>query len=136
MLLSLQISSAKCWIECGFEVDTLVGHSFGQLAALCVADSISVEDFFRLVSGRAQLIRKSWGLDHGVMMSVNCGKHDIQAVVDGVGLDKSRGLRVDSACYNGPRSFVLAGDAPSIAKAEEECMKRFIKSTRLLNSYA
>jgi acyl transferase domain-containing protein len=57
MPLSLQISSARCWIECGLEVDTSVCHSFGQLAALCVAGSISVEDLFRLVSGRAKLFR-------------------------------------------------------------------------------
>ena len=135
MLLSLQISSAKCWIECGLEVDTLVGHSFGQLAALCVAGSISVEDSFRLVSGRAQLIRDNWGLEGGAMLSVECEKLEIEAVVDAVGKE-SHDLRVDFACYNGPRSFVLAGDAPSIARARKECQKRSLKTTGLHNTHA
>jgi SAM-dependent methyltransferase/acyl carrier protein len=135
MLLSLQISSAKCWIECGLEVDTLVGHSFGQLAALCVAGSISVEDSFRLVSGRAKLFRDKWGLEDGAMLSVECEKLEIEAVVDAVSKE-SPDLRVDVACYNGPRSFVLAGDTLSIARAREECQKRSLKTTGLHNTHA
>ncbi|KAK3940210.1 conidial yellow pigment biosynthesis polyketide synthase [Diplogelasinospora grovesii] len=135
MLLSLQISSAKCWIECGLEVGTLVGHSFGQLAALCVAGSISLEHCFQLVSGRARLIRDNWGLEDGAMLSVECDKPEVEALVD-AGSKKSTGLRVDVACYNGPRSFVLAGDTLSIARAREECQKRSIKHVNLLNTHA
>ena len=135
MLLSLQISSAKCWIGSGLEVDTLVGHSFGQLAALCVAGSISVEDSFRLVSGRAQLFRDKWGLESGAMLSVECEKPEVEAVVVAVGKE-SHNFRVDIACYNGPRRFVLAGDAASIARAVGECQKRSLKTTKLHNTHA
>ncbi|RYP43080.1 hypothetical protein DL770_011874 [Monosporascus sp. CRB-9-2] len=132
MLLALQVSSAKCWIDCGLEVDTLIGHSFGQLAALCVADCISLDDTFRLVSGRARLIHESWGLEGGAMLSIECGREEIEAVVRRV--NSAGGLRVDIACYNGPRSFVLAGSVPSIEKAKEEC--RPFKTTRVGNTHA
>ena len=132
MLLSLQVSCAKCWIDCGLEVDTVIGHSFGQLAALCVADSISLNDAFLFVSGRARLIRDSWGLERGAMLSVECEKGELEAVVRLV--NSMSGLHIDVACYNGPRSFVLAGDGPSIERAEKEC--RSFKKTRLRNSHA
>lgn len=132
MLLSLQVSCAKCWIDCGLEVDTVIGHSFGQLAALCVADSISLKDAFLFVSGRARLIRDSWGLERGAMLSVECDKGELEAVVRLV--NSTSGLHIDVACYNGPRSFVLAGDGPSVERAEKEC--RSFKKTRLRNSHA
>lgn len=132
MLLSLQVSCAKCWIECGLEVDTLIGHSFGQLTALCVADSISLEDAFRLVSGRARLIRDSWGSERGVMLSVECDREEIEAVVSLV--NSASRSRVEVACYNGPHSFVLAGDASSMERVEEEC--RSFKTIRLQNTHA
>ena len=119
MLLSLQVSCAKCWIDCGLEVDTVVGHSFGQLAALCVADAVSLKDAFLFVSGRARLIRDSWGLERGAMLSVECDKGELEAVVRLV--NSTSGLHVDVACYNGPRSFVLAGDGPSVERVEKEC---------------
>jgi acyl transferase domain-containing protein len=116
-------------------VDTLVGHSFGQLAALCVAGSLSLEHCFQLVSGRARLIRDKWGLEGGAMLSVECDKPGVEALVDAVS-KKGTGLRVDVACYNGPRSFVLAGDTPSITRAKEECQKRFIRHVNLPNTHA
>lgn len=132
MLLSLQLTCAKCWIDCGLEVDTVVGHSFGQLTALCIAGCISLKDVFFFVSSRARLVRDSWGLERGTMLSVECDKEELEAVVCLVNL--TNGLHLDVACYNGPRSFVLAGDEPSIEKAEMEC--RSFKTTRLRNSHA
>lgn len=132
MLLSLQISCAKCWIESGLEVDTMIGHSFGQLTALCIAGSISLEDTFRLVSSRARIIRDSWGAERGAMLSVECDKEDIEAVVQR--LNAMGDLRVDIACYNGPRSFVLAGNTQSIEKAAQKCQA--FKTTRLQNTHA
>lgn len=131
-LLSLQVSCARSWIDSGLEVDTLLGHSFGQLTAMCVAGSISLEDTFRLVAGRARLVRDSWGPDHGAMLAVECARTDLDHVVSQV--TSEDGLRVEVACYNGPQQFVLAGDTPSIAKAAELC-RRF-KVHELSNTHA
>ncbi|KAK3312435.1 hypothetical protein B0H66DRAFT_633155 [Apodospora peruviana] len=117
-------------------VDTLVGHSFGQLAALCVAGSISDEDCFRLVAGRAKLIRESWGPESGAMLSLECDQTEMEAVVDAVNLHDQGQRHVGVACYNGSRSFVLAGDAASIACARQECQQRTIKTTSLNNTHA
>lgn len=36
-LFSVQYASAKAWIDCGLEVTAVIGHSFGQLTALCIS---------------------------------------------------------------------------------------------------
>lgn len=126
------MSCARSWIDSGLEVDILLGHSFGQLTALCVAGSISLEDTFRLVAGRARLVRDAWGPDHGAMLAVECTRADLDHVISQVNLKD--GLRVDVACYNGSQQFVLAGDTPSIAKASELC--RSCKVHELSNTHA
>lgn len=120
-LLALQIASARSWLDSGLEVSTLLGHSFGQLAALCIAGSLSLEDTFRLVAGRARLVRDAWGADRGAMLAVECSRADLDHVVAQVNLDANDGLRVEVACYNGPTAFVLAGDTPSMARTAELC---------------
>ncbi|KAK5995383.1 Non-reducing polyketide synthase andM [Cladobotryum mycophilum] len=132
MLLSLQISCARSWIDCGLEIDTLIGYSFGQLVALCIADSISLRDAFRLVSGRARLIRDSWGSEQGVMVLIECSRIEMEEVVEAV--NSSGAFQIDVACYNGPRSFVLAGDVSSVERLEKEC--RGLKTKCLNNTYA
>ncbi|KAF5855864.1 hypothetical protein ETB97_008293 [Aspergillus alliaceus] len=132
MLLSMQVSCAKAWLDAGLEVNTLVGHSFGQLAALCVADSLSLEDAFRLVAGRARLIRDKWGAERGVMLSIECDPGDLKERI--ARINSIPDCRVEVACYNGPRSFVLAGDVASIDRLEQEC--RSFKTVRLQNTHA
>ena len=131
-LLSLQVASARSWIDTGLEVDTLVGHSFGQISALCIADSLSLEDAFRFVSGRARLIRDSWGLENGLMLSVECDHDTVATLLSQINSDGD--AHVEVACYNGPKSIVLAGNTSSIAKAEK--FARHPKTTRLKNSHA
>lgn len=114
------------------EVDTLIGHSFGQLAALCVADSISLEDMFDFVSGRPRLIQDVWGPERGIMISVDCDGQEIQGILDVVNAVSA--LRVEIACYNGTRSYVLAGDTMSMERVEREC--RPFKTNRLENTHA
>lgn len=103
------------WLDAGLKVDTLMGHSFGQLTALCVAGSLSLEDSLRFVGGRARLMRDAWHDERGIMLSVECDRDCLDNAIE----DCSRqGARLDIACYNGPRSFVVAGDNASISRLE------------------
>lgn len=116
-LFSLQYSCAKAWLDCGLEVDTLIGHSFGQLTALCVADSISLEDAIRLVSTRARLIRDQWGPETGAMLSIEGDHREVNALLDYAHRECSSGP-VEISCYNGPRNLVVAGARASIEAIE------------------
>ncbi|KAI0389474.1 hypothetical protein F5Y17DRAFT_472905 [Xylariaceae sp. FL0594] len=133
MLLSLQYSCAKSWTDSGIRFDALIGHSFGQIVALCVADSISLRDAFRFISRRARLVQEKWdSSDKGAMLAVECSPAEMQRVRSRV--QATGDHRIDVACYNGVRSFVLSGNKPSIEKAREECAA--FKVTDLNNTYA
>ncbi|KND93702.1 Conidial yellow pigment biosynthesis polyketide synthase [Tolypocladium ophioglossoides CBS 100239] len=70
MLFSVQYASARAWLDAGLQPAAVMGHSFGQLTALCVAGSLDLVDGLRLVTGRARLMTELWGAEPGVMLAV------------------------------------------------------------------
>ena len=103
------------WIECGVKPAALVGHSFGQLTALCVSGAIRLEDALRLVTGRAALIQEHWGSEQGAMVSIDA---DIEVVMKVIAEMKAAGHNMEIACFNGPTSHVLVGRQESIEHME------------------
>ncbi|KAI0881958.1 putative polyketide synthase [Annulohypoxylon maeteangense] len=113
-LFAMQYASAKSWIDCGLvdKVVSVVGHSFGEITALCIAGVLSLEDTIKLIAGRAKLVRDAWGSDPGAMMAVEADEalvHDMLKESN-LGSDGSAGI----ACYNGRRSFTVAGSTKAI----------------------
>ena len=139
ILFSVQYACAKSWLDCGLKVETLIGHSFGQLTALCVADCLSLSDGMRLISTRARLIRDQWGSETGVMLSVEGDRQDVETLL--ANTKKQHGsCTADIACYNGPRHYVLAGSRASIEAIEEESgseeLATRFRISRLKNTHA
>lgn len=112
-LFSMQYACTKAWIDSGLRVDAIVGHSFGQLTALCVSGSISIENGLKLVAGRASLMRKYWGPEHGAMISLETDLDTVLQIIESLG-DST----VEIACYNGPTSYVLVGSIEAIGELE------------------
>ena len=139
MLFSIQYACARSWLDCGLKVETLIGHSFGQLTALCVAGCLSLVDGISLISTRAHLIRDQWGPELGVMLSVEGDLQDVETLL---AYAKKRHGSCDAeiACYNGPRLFVLAGSRTSIEAVEEESrserLAMRVSISRLKNTHA
>ncbi|KAI1502205.1 putative polyketide synthase, partial [Biscogniauxia marginata] len=113
MLFAIQYACAKSWIDCGVQVAAVVGHSFGELTALCVSGVLSLKDTVKMIAGRAKLVRDSWGPDRGSMMAIEA---DLEVVHK---LLAEGGGTATIACYNGPRSFTLAGSAKAIDDVAE-----------------
>ncbi|WDK23671.1 beta-ketoacyl synthase domain-containing protein [Colletotrichum graminicola] len=107
-LLALQYACARSWMDCGITPAAVVGHSFGEITAACVAGVLSLRDAVKLVVRRASLVRDRWGPDRGAMLAVEADLADVQ------GLIAESGGQVAVACYNGPRSFTLAGSTAAI----------------------
>lgn len=113
-LFAVQYSCAQSWITCGAEVAAVVGHSFGELTASCVSGAVSLQDAIKMIAGRARSIQQKWGSDSGAMMAVD---GDLMAAEDLVArARKATGSSSNPsiACYNGPRSFTLAGTTKAI----------------------
>ncbi|UKZ81413.1 Type I Iterative PKS [Trichoderma virens FT-333] len=113
ILFSAQYASAMAWIDCGLQPARLVGHSFGQLTALCVSGVLSLHESLKLIIGRARLIKEHWGDDSGSMIAIEADLDTVKSL-----LTKHANLNLDIACYNGPQSFVIAGSTPSVDALE------------------
>lgn len=108
MLFSLQYSIAKSWLDSGARVDAIVGHSFGQLTAWCVAGCLTPEEGMKLVVGRAMLMQKHWGSEPGSMIALEVEPEVAKQIAADCG--------AEVACYNGPTSQVLVGSKVSVEK--------------------
>ncbi|KAL2167888.1 hypothetical protein VTG60DRAFT_675 [Thermothelomyces hinnuleus] len=119
MLFAIQYACAKSWIDCGVQVAAVVGHSFGELTALCISGVLSLKDTAKMIAGRAKLVRDSWGPDRGAMMAVEADLEMVHRLLAEAGAKSSDGTQATIACYNGPRSFTLAGSTPAIDAVED-----------------
>ncbi|RYP10954.1 hypothetical protein DL765_007957 [Monosporascus sp. GIB2] len=123
-LFALQYSCAQSWIDCGVQVAAVVGHSFGEIVAQTVAGAMTLTDGLKVIARRARLIRDSWGPDRGSMMAVEA---DLEVAEDLVARANKREPcdgPASIACFNGPRSFTLAGSVRSIQSVEAVLAER------------
>ncbi|RAL07612.1 ketoacyl-synt-domain-containing protein [Aspergillus homomorphus CBS 101889] len=119
MLFAIQYSVARTWIDCGVEVAAVVGHSFGELTALCVSGALKVEDALRIIATRAQLLQDLWGQERGAMMAIEGDlDHVEQLLAEAHKLTPSENTAT-IACYNGPQSFTVAGSTKAIDAVSE-----------------
>ncbi|KAL2819027.1 hypothetical protein BDW59DRAFT_174916 [Aspergillus cavernicola] len=124
-LFSVQYACAAAWLDAGLSVHRVIGHSFGQLTAMCIAGVVTLDDALRLVVGRGNLIKDCWGDEKGYMVSVEIDREGAQALARS---DLNDPMEV--ACYNGPNNHVLVGSERAITNLE----RRTSLSTRRLKT--
>ncbi|TRX93705.1 hypothetical protein FHL15_005381 [Xylaria flabelliformis] len=136
MLFSIQYASARAWIENGLEVSCVLGHSLGQLTALCVSGVLSLYDALKLVAGRAQLIQTTWGEERGSMLAV---EGDISTLKDLIPLAEPgecpKEDQFEIACHNAPSSLVIVGPKARVSTLQKQLGTR-IKHKLLPVSHA
>lgn len=135
LLFSLQYACAKSWMDCGIEAAALVGHSFGELTALCISGVLSLEDALRMVHGRSKIIRDSWGAEKGSMIALEGDPGDIDQVLADCNAQLAKrddGVQGEAgiACVNGPRSFTIAGSVAAIDAVQHHVSARDAESRR------
>lgn len=112
-LFAVQYASAKSWIDCGLKVSAVVGHSFGQLTALCISGTLSLPNALKLVSSRAALMQKHWGSEPGSMLFLQTDRRTVDDILRSL-QSTGRDLYAEIACYNGPESHVVVGSSEAI----------------------
>ncbi|KAJ5649902.1 polyketide synthase [Penicillium longicatenatum] len=113
MFFAIQYASAKAWMGSNVIPAAVIGHSFGQLTALCISEVLSLKDALRLVTGRAFLMKSHWGSEGGSMISLQASLDQVTTIIATVD------SQLEIACYNGPQSHVLVGSAAAIDKVEQ-----------------
>lgn len=117
-LFAFQYSCAMSWIDCGLPIAAVVGHSFGELTAMCVSGVLSLKDTLRTIAARARLVRDTWGSDSGSMIAVEAELDDANEIIRRASAASPGEKPATIACYNGPRSFTLAGSTAAIKGIE------------------
>ncbi|KAL9079385.1 MAG: hypothetical protein Q9157_001731 [Trypethelium eluteriae] len=116
IFFAIQYASAKTWMDCGLQVDAVVGHSFGHFGALAISGVLSLHDVIQLVAGRARLMQERWGPERGSMVSLQADYPLVDSILRTL---KQSDHHAEVACYNGPTSHVLVGDEVSISQTQE-----------------
>lgn len=114
-MFTVQYACAQSWIDAGVQVQAVIGHSFGQLTALCVAGAMSLEDGIRLLAGRAALVQHAWGDERGAMVSIEADPDRAHQLVKAA---RDKNIDVEVACYNAPNRQVIVGSEAAVASFE------------------
>ena len=130
IIFATQYSCAQAWLDSGLKVDALIGHSFGQLTALCISGMLTLRDGLKLVAGRASLMQKYWGSESGTMIAVETDQHALEELQTAFRASNAR-HSFEIACFNGPTSHVVVSDKASAGELETKLTERAIRYRRL-----
>lgn len=118
-LFSVQISLARTWLAFGISPALLLGHSFGEYAAACVAGVFSLEDAMKLVCARGHFMDLA---EPGSMLAANLSSEAARRFID---------HEVGFAAINGPETVVLSGPSEPLQRVQSELRAAGVK-TRML----
>lgn len=109
LLVAFEVALARLVISWGLAPDAVVGHSVGELAAACVAGSLSFEAVLELARARGQLM--AIHAEPGMMAAVFAPAALVQAVIAPMAADLS------IAAFNTPNQVVIAGKTHAVSQA-------------------
>jgi acyl transferase domain-containing protein/SAM-dependent methyltransferase len=105
-MFAIEMALAALWRSWGIEPVAVMGHSFGEYAAACVAGAVSMADAARMVVARGRLVQ---GLPrNGAMTVIEASEESVAAA-----LENYRG-RVAIAAINGPANTVISGERVAV----------------------
>lgn len=127
-LFALQIALAEMWRAWGIEPAAVMGHSVGEIAALCVAGGLSLDDGLRLVAARGRLMQALPA--GGAMASVMAPEAEVAEALAGYE------DRVSIAALNAPNQTVISGEGAAVEEIAARLGAAGIKTTPLVVSHA
>ena len=106
VLFTMMVALAALWRSWGVEPDAVVGYSLGEIAAAYIAGALALDQAAKIVAARSRLLSQM-GVD-GAMASLLCSEEELNHWL------RPFRQRLTVAAYNGPRSYVVSGDASAI----------------------
>jgi FkbH-like protein len=127
-LFAFQYALARMWASWGIHPDVVLGHSVGEIAALCVAGGVSLEDGSKLIAARGRLMQALPA--GGTMTSVMADESRVLAAIAGAE------ELVAIAAINAPGQVVISGDGVAVAEIAARLTADGIKTKSLTVSHA
>ncbi|MFD4660075.1 acyltransferase domain-containing protein [Kitasatospora sp. NPDC058444] len=123
VLFALQVSLAKVWLDLGIEPTAVVGHSLGEVAAACVAGSLSLEDAARVVVARSHLLERKAA--EGAMISVDLPEEELRPRL------APYAGHAAVAVVNSPTSAAVSGSPEAVDALEAELRRDGVSVRRI-----
>lgn len=127
-LFAIEYAFATLWRSWGIEPVAVLGHSFGEYVAACVAGLLPLGDALRLVAERGRLTEALGG--DGAMVAVFAPREVLDAAI------ASSDGALCVAAHNGPDHFVISGQRDAVASALRGMQAEGIRVRPLRLSYA
>ncbi|RKG73297.1 LLM class flavin-dependent oxidoreductase, partial [Corallococcus terminator] len=118
-LFSVQVSLARLWKGLGVAPHAVLGHSFGEYAAACVAGVLSLEDGMRLAVARGELMHR---MPPGAMLAVALPETQVVPLLTG---------RLTLAAVNAPDRCVVSGPVDEVERLKQELERRKAGAVRM-----
>lgn len=127
-LFAVQFACAELWRNFGARPSRVLGHSFGEYAAACLAGVFSLEDALMLLVARGGLPQEKSA--PGLMLSALTDRGTMDSLLE------PHKAKVSYAAINGPQSLVISGDRDAVLAIDETARLRGIKTRQLDVSHA
>ena len=122
------VGLAKEFISRGFIPDCIVGHSLGEISALCTAEAINYTNALKFVYERASLMDNIE--DSGAMAAVREDEERLREII------APYSEHVSIAALNGPKTSVISGRTAEVRKVEKILDLSSIRHKRLKVPFA
>lgn len=106
-IVAASLAGLRVLERLGVEARVAVGHSLGELSALCWAGAMDESALLRVARLRARAMTEGCGVE-GKMVSIKAGPAEVKAALNGD--------RVVISGFNSPRQVVVAGEAADVDK--------------------
>lgn len=126
-LFVVEYALSKLWMSVGVQPTALIGHSIGEITALCVANAISLKDALQLVVARAALMN-SLPTNEGGMASVFCNEETIRPFL--------KNTNIDLAAVNSIKNCTISGKKEDVQALLDVLKENKIKAIQLIVSHA
>jgi phthiocerol/phenolphthiocerol synthesis type-I polyketide synthase E len=122
VLFTCQYATAQFLIHCGLVPRSLVGFSFGELTAACLANVFCLEDAIKVIAGTGKIFDSA---PSGSMVALALSAADASAII---------GENLDIAAVTGPKHCIISGKSAEIAALQTEMARSGIAHLEINSS--
>ena len=123
-LFTIEYALAHLWMSWGVRPAAMIGHSFGEYVAACLAGVLSVADALKVSAARGRLMQR---MEPGRMVAVQLDEASASAFL-------RTGLEM--AAVNGRGSCVISGGVEAVESLKAELTARGVSHTQLAVPFA